>query len=163
MHDSEKLSTSAPRATQSEDTVVSLSDVQDFLLKTASGVYIVLNSLNVELTCHYPRREQVDSLCGLYILILYILYLNLVRVSQTVAADVRSEPCRSWVRFFPPSNSSCKLLYLYWHHQGALGVFDCSKNTDGIFILDADPSIVCNEVGEVLSSHVLISQSGPPS
>ncbi len=30
--------------------------------------------------------------------------------------------------------------------KGALSVFDCSKNEDGIRILDADPSIVCDQV-----------------
>jgi hypothetical protein len=30
--------------------------------------------------------------------------------------------------------------------KGALSVFDCSKNEDGVRILDADPSIVCDQV-----------------
>jgi hypothetical protein len=30
--------------------------------------------------------------------------------------------------------------------KGALSVFDCSVNQDGVYILDADPSIKCNEV-----------------
>jgi hypothetical protein len=34
--------------------------------------------------------------------------------------------------------------------KSALSVFDCSRNKDGVLILDADPSIRCNEVGEAL-------------
>jgi hypothetical protein len=30
--------------------------------------------------------------------------------------------------------------------KGALSVFDCTQNKDGVYILDADPSIKCNEV-----------------
>jgi hypothetical protein len=30
--------------------------------------------------------------------------------------------------------------------KNALAVFDCSRNKDGVYILDADPSIRCNEV-----------------
>lgn len=30
--------------------------------------------------------------------------------------------------------------------KGALSVFDCSKNQDGVYILDAEPSIKCYEV-----------------
>jgi hypothetical protein len=30
--------------------------------------------------------------------------------------------------------------------KGALSVFDCSMNEDGVRILDADPSIVCDKV-----------------
>ncbi len=30
--------------------------------------------------------------------------------------------------------------------KGALSVFDCSKNKDGVWILDADPSIKCYTV-----------------
>ncbi len=30
--------------------------------------------------------------------------------------------------------------------KGALSVFDCSENEDGVRILDADPSIVCDQV-----------------
>jgi hypothetical protein len=33
--------------------------------------------------------------------------------------------------------------------KGALSVFDCTKNKDGVYILDADPSIVCNKVRRV--------------
>lgn len=30
--------------------------------------------------------------------------------------------------------------------KGALSVFDCTMNKDGVYILDADPSIVCSQV-----------------
>jgi hypothetical protein len=30
--------------------------------------------------------------------------------------------------------------------KGALSVFDCTQNKDGVYILDADPSIKCDEV-----------------
>lgn len=30
--------------------------------------------------------------------------------------------------------------------KGALSVFDCTMNKDGVYILDADPSIICNTV-----------------
>jgi hypothetical protein len=43
------------------------------------------------------------------------------------------------------------ILALYFLYltvvKGALSVFDCSVNQDGVYILDADPSIRCNEVG----------------
>jgi hypothetical protein len=42
----------------------------------------------------------------------------------------------------------CYFLY-FMLVKGALGVFDCSRNKDGVYILDADPSIICNEVGVV--------------
>ncbi len=32
--------------------------------------------------------------------------------------------------------------------KGALSVFDCTQNKDGKYILDADPSIKCDEVGQ---------------
>ena len=51
---------------------------------------------------------RLNGYCGLCILALYFLYLNLVR--------------------------------------GMLSIFDCSKNADGILILDADPSVRCNVV-----------------
>jgi hypothetical protein len=42
------------------------------------------------------------------------------------------------------------ILALYFLYlvvvKGALSVFDCSKNESGVWILDADPSIRCNEV-----------------
>jgi hypothetical protein len=50
-------------------------------------------------------KTFLDSYCGLCIVVLYFLYLNVVK--------------------------------------GALSVFDCSKNKDGVWILDADPSIKC--------------------
>jgi hypothetical protein len=53
-------------------------------------------------------KQALDAYCGLCILALYFLYLNVVK--------------------------------------GALSVFDCSKNADGVWILDADPSIKCYEV-----------------
>ncbi len=30
--------------------------------------------------------------------------------------------------------------------ESALSVFDCTRNADGVYILDADPAITCNEV-----------------
>ena len=59
-------------------------------------------------SCRDPFKAKLDSYCGLCIVALYCLYLNLVK--------------------------------------GALSVFDCSKNKDGVYILDADPSIKCNVV-----------------
>ena len=53
-------------------------------------------------------KRVLDSYCGLCIIVVYFLYLNVVK--------------------------------------GALSVFDCSLNKDGQYILDADPSIKCNEV-----------------
>jgi hypothetical protein len=50
-------------------------------------------------------KSSLDSYCGLCIVVLYLLYLNVVK--------------------------------------GALSVFDCSKNKDGVWILDADPSVKC--------------------
>lgn len=50
-------------------------------------------------------KHLFDSYCGLCIIALYFLYLNVVK--------------------------------------GALSVFDCSKNKDGKWILDTDPSIKC--------------------
>ncbi len=50
-------------------------------------------------------KSFLDSYCGLCIVVLYYMYLNVVK--------------------------------------GALSVFDCSKNKDGVWILDADPSIKC--------------------
>jgi hypothetical protein len=42
------------------------------------------------------------------------------------------------------------ILALYFLYitlvKGALSVFDCSVTPDGLYILDADPSIKCNEV-----------------
>jgi hypothetical protein len=37
----------------------------------------------------------------------------------------------------------------HWQVKGALSVFDCSKNQNGVYILDADPSVVCNLPGGV--------------
>ena len=43
------------------------------------------------------------------------------------------------------------LYFLYLNVvKGALSVFDCSKNKDGVWILDADPSIKCYVVRSVL-------------
>ena len=43
------------------------------------------------------------------------------------------------------------LYFLYLNVvKGALSVFDCSKNKDGAWILDADPSIKCYVVHSVL-------------
>ncbi len=50
-------------------------------------------------------KSFLDGFCGLCIVVLYFLYLNVVK--------------------------------------GALSVFDCSKNKDDVWILDADPSIKC--------------------
>jgi hypothetical protein len=36
--------------------------------------------------------------------------------------------------------------------KGMLTIFDCSKNTDGVLMLDADPSIVCNVVRRSLAA-----------
>jgi hypothetical protein len=55
---------------------------------------------------------KLDGFCGLCIVALYFLYLNVVK--------------------------------------GAISVFDCTKNKDGILILDADPSIKCNVVRDPL-------------
>jgi hypothetical protein len=52
--------------------------------------------------------STIDTSWGVVILILYFLYLNLVK--------------------------------------GMLSIFDCSENSDGIWILDADPAIRCYEV-----------------
>ncbi len=42
------------------------------------------------------------------------------------------------------------ILALYFLYlgvvKGALSVFDCTQNKDGVYILDADPSIVCDKV-----------------
>ena len=42
------------------------------------------------------------------------------------------------------------ILALYFLYlsvvKGALSVFDCTMNKDGVFILDADASILCNQV-----------------
>jgi hypothetical protein len=59
-------------------------------------------------SCRDGFERALDAYCGLCILVLYFLYLTLVR--------------------------------------GAFSVFDCSTNADGARILDADPSIVCDEV-----------------
>ena len=64
------------------------------------------------LPCRDPFKSKLDSYCGLCIVVLYFLYLNVVK--------------------------------------GALSVFDCSKNKDGVWILDADPSIKCYEVCTLL-------------
>jgi hypothetical protein len=37
--------------------------------------------------------------------------------------------------------------------KGALSVFDCSVNQDGVYILDVDPSIKCNEVRHCPASY----------
>jgi hypothetical protein len=55
-------------------------------------------------------------------------------------------------RFKQAFDSYCGLciVALYFLYlgvvRGALGVFDCTQSKDGRYILDADPSIVCNEV-----------------
>jgi hypothetical protein len=51
------------------------------------------------------------------------------------------------------------LYFLYLNVvKGALSVFDCSLNKDGVRILDADPSIACDEVrGSLLCSTRALS------
>ena len=56
------------------------------------------------------------------------------------------------------------LYFLYLNLvKGALSVFDCSKNDDGVLILDADPSIHCNEVGAMCDRVVHALQTHPLS
>ena len=54
------------------------------------------------------RSGILDSYCGFALLVLYFLYLKLVK--------------------------------------GALSVFACTENSDGVYILDADPSVTCYKV-----------------
>jgi hypothetical protein len=52
------------------------------------------------------------------------------------------------------------IMALYFLYLGvvksSLSVFDCSRNEDGVYILDADPSIVCHQVpcGVHVQDHV---------
>jgi hypothetical protein len=48
--------------------------------------------------------------------------------------------------------------------KGALSVFDCTMNKDGVYILDADPSILCNKVRYIYvceSLHSVHCHRGP--
>ncbi len=57
-----------------------------------------------------------------------------------------SNPTTSLHSAMPPScpvRFSCRYMKLA---KGMLSVFDCSRNEDGVYILDADPSIPCNVV-----------------
>jgi hypothetical protein len=60
--------------------------------------------------------------------------------------------CYSRDRFKQTLDGYCGLCIvgLYFLYlsvvKGALSVFDCTQNRDGVYILDADPSIICNKV-----------------
>lgn len=60
---------------------------------------------------------------------------------------------RDKFKSFQDSYCGLCILALYFLYlmvvKGALSVFDCSKNKDGAYILDADPSIRCDEPGGV--------------
>ena len=72
------------------------------MLETASN--------SAGLCSHYRQkfRGVQDSCWGITILVLYFLYLSLVK--------------------------------------GMLSIFDCTLNSDGVWILDADPSVRCYQV-----------------
>jgi hypothetical protein len=59
-------------------------------------------------------------------------------------------PCRDPFKAKLDSACGVCIILLYFLYfvivKGALSVFDCSQNKDGVLLLDADPSIKCNEV-----------------
>ncbi len=58
--------------------------------------------------------------------------------------------CRNKVSTIVDGYCGMCIMALYFLYltivKSALSVFDCSRNKDGLYILDADPSIRCDEV-----------------
>ncbi len=57
---------------------------------------------------------------------------------------------RSKLKTLEDSYCGLCIIVLYFTYltvtKGALSVFDYSKNSSGVYLLDADPSIQCNQV-----------------
>ena len=77
----------------------------------------------VSLSTREAFKAVYDGYCGLSNIVLYLLYLKLVK--------------------------------------GALSVFDCTLNKDGVYILDADPAVTCGQVRGTQAPSGSVPQSTP--
>lgn len=102
-----------------------------------------------------------DSYCGLCILALYFMYLMVVKGALSVFDCSKVQallPASAHAHTFGWASDVCFWCSMHAFSQHCVTcVSCCSQNKDGVYILDADPSIRCDEVGEVWNNHNLFS------
>ncbi len=115
------------------------------LLAGGVGVVVLLGSL-------HSLRTRTRSLAGRQRKRCDVLPLNCCKILQTAIMpyNFRLSLRREWFGRVADTWCSIRIPGLFFTYftvvKGAFSVFDCTSNRDGIFVLDADPSILCDQV-----------------